>query len=102
MDSIRPSRRVYILSLLFVAGGLVFFGCSGPKQSINAAAIDALVFSVTERHDLYVGKDTSLSASERDQYLRSSALLKAIQDQAMGRTPLPPPTVPRTPLVRPQ
>lgn len=76
--------RLAVIGCLSVLS-MLSVGCTGPKRSIDASAIDTVVFAVTERHDLYVSRDTSLNESERAQYLRSSAILRDLQDTAMGR-----------------
>lgn len=67
-------------------------GCTGPKFQMDARAIDGMMQPVMDRHDAYVTRDQQLSPTERETYLRSSALLRSIQDTAMQRGAVVPTT----------
>lgn len=83
-------RKTLVAMTLLLATTLALGACTGPKQQINAAAIDGMLQPVCERHDKYVNADPTLSPTQREMFLRSSAELRAIQNAAMQRpTPAP-------------
>jgi bifunctional pyridoxal-dependent enzyme with beta-cystathionase and maltose regulon repressor activities len=52
-------------------------GCVG-KGQIAAVDVQEVVQLVCDRHDVYVASDSSLVEIQRDVYLRSTELLRAI------------------------
>lgn len=87
------SPRVSATFLLVVSALMLLssavFGCAGPPNAINASAIDVPLMDVLTRHDRYVQQDAALSDVQRRTALRSSQLLKTLQDTAMKRADQP-------------
>lgn len=55
-----------------------------PSHAIDATTAGPLILDVLEQHDESVGRDTVLVPAERDQALRSSALVREIVLEAQG------------------
>lgn len=75
-----------VLALVLVAVAFGSTGCAsfgfGNEPSIPAVAIEQPVLIVTQRHDAYVLADESLTPAERDLYLQTSEMLRALVDEA--------------------
>lgn len=61
-------------------------GCQGPKSAIDATAIQEPLQDVVQRHDAYVNADPSLSETQKRTYLRSSAILTAVETEALSHS----------------
>jgi hypothetical protein len=81
----RSMRSVLILTAALFCLSIWGWGCAGPPSMIDAAAIQAPLEGVLERHDRYVNSDAALSATEKSTYLRSSAIIKDIETAALMR-----------------
>lgn len=62
---------------------IAFLGCGSPGM-VRAEAIAPLVQAVADRHDAYVAADPALDELTRGVALDSSALLRAVVEQAMA------------------
>lgn len=90
-------KSVCILLVALLALSLA--GCG--KGKVNAAALQAPLKAVTERHDAYVKADAKLSDVERSTALRSSELLNKAMEEALGQKPEAPKEEPK-PAAEPQ
>ena len=72
----RPPPRAFTLLALLLALFVPLVGCSA--KEIHVDAIDVLVEKVSARHDAYVQADQTLAPAVRDDFLRSTAILRAI------------------------
>lgn len=65
---------------------LLLSSCSllTPSHTIDAAAAGPLILSVCDQHDESVTRDSSLVEAEKAQALRSTALVRAIIEEAQG------------------
>lgn len=90
---------------LFALTGLLLTVCSGcdwwsGAGTLNPEALDRPLSRVSDRHDAYISADTRLTDLQRRTYLRDTALLRAVVDEAMKRPPAAqPPGVPDVPPV---
>lgn len=81
--------RNAIAALAAVAAALVVSACA-PRNSINADTLNAVATPVLIRHDAYVLNDPNLDPVEREVYLRSSAMMRATINEALGLPPQEP------------
>lgn len=59
-------------------------GCCSPG-TIVASEVAPLAQRVADRHDAYVKGDNGLTQSQKDRYLRSTAILRTVFTRAMAK-----------------
>lgn len=59
-------------------------GCA--SRTVNVDAISDGVFYVTVRHDAYVQGDETLTEAQKQQYLRTSELLRNVVNEAKSQS----------------
>lgn len=105
----RTLSRLSDVRLALCMGAAVLMAVSvtacAPRTSIDAEALDGMMGNVLTRHDAYVRADPALSETERSIALRSSAMVRALIDEALGLSdgePAPLPAPAPTPAPAPE
>ncbi len=77
----RLALAIALCAIMLCTPGCGALGLCG-DSSIPATALEQPVQAVTQRHDAYILADETLSPAERDLYLRTSEMLRALVDEA--------------------
>lgn len=73
----------FLMSILTLSCGLMLTGCDS-GDSIKATQAGPGVYDILKRHDAYVTADTTLTPTQKEIYLRTSALVKKTFDTALA------------------
>lgn len=72
-----------LTSLLMLFLMFAPMGCAGAKKGyIHVSSVRPLANKILDRHDKYVDKDKSLSTADKLRYLRSTAIIRKVMDEA--------------------
>lgn len=75
------NRKILMTAALTATSFLV--ACA-PTRQVDAEALSGVVDPVLARHDAYVNADETLTDTAQETYLRSSAQIRAVLNEALG------------------
>ena len=75
--------------IMLLAAAALAVACVGCQSTgtIQAAAVDTPMRACLDRHDAYVQADTTLDATQKSTYLRSSEIVRKVLDAAAAPQP---------------
>lgn len=70
--------------IMLLAAAALAVACAGCQSTgtIQASAVDVPMRACLDRHDAYVAADTTLDATQKSTFLRSSEIVRKVLDAA--------------------